>query len=70
MPKRLLSGVIVSAHSKQSLWKLLKELGINFIKRLLKEQKNIMLMMKIMNIKLETKLLFKNVDLFQKLKHG
>jgi hypothetical protein len=52
MPKRILSGTVVSSNSNKTIVvRLLDELSINYIKRLSVYLKIIMYMMKIMNSK-------------------
>ena len=66
MSKRILSGVVVSSNSNKTIVvEVTRRENINCTKKLLKEQKNIMLTMKIILIKKEIQLQFKKQNLFQ-----
>ena len=66
MPKRILSGVVISSNSNKTIVVNVQgELNINCIRKLLVDQKSITFMMRPIIIKLVTMCLFRNQNQFQ-----
>ena len=71
MPKRILKGVVVSNKSDKTVTVLVKRKVMHqFIKNILTKVKNIMLMMKKINVKLVKLSQLKKTNQFPKPKHG
>ena len=70
MPKKILTGIIVSDKPNKTVTVLVeRKYQHPLLKKVLKVKKNIMLMMKIINLKMVTEFLLLNVNHFQKIKN-
>ena len=70
MPKKILKGVVVSNKPNKTITVVVeRKYQHPILKKVIKSKKNIVFMMKIINIKMVTKFLLLNVNHIQKLKN-
>ena len=70
MPKKILNGVVVSDKPNKTVTVLVeRKYQHPLLKKVMKARKNIMLMTRKINLKLETKYQLEKVDLIQKIKN-
>ena len=69
MPKKILSGIVISDKPNKTITVLVeRKYQHPILKKTIKVKKNIMLTMKTISIKMETKYSLSRVNLFQKIK--
>ena len=70
MPKKILTGVVTSDKPNKTITVAVeRKYSHPVLKKVVKVKKNIMHMMKIINLKLEIRFQLLNVNLFQKIKN-
>ena len=70
MPKKILSGIVVSNKPNKTITVLVeRKYQHPVLKKVIKVKKNIILMMKVINLKKMTKFQLENVNHFQNLKN-
>ena len=70
MPKKILTGIVVSDKPNKTITVVVeRKYSHPLLKKVIKVKKNIMHMMRIINLRLETRYQLEKADLFQKIKN-